>query len=124
VTFRPPVLGQDLVDRLRAHVVEDSGGRRKAVRRLRVWVLAVLGRPVRTIVVRLVDPSLQATLDRLRQEAAAGPQPATTAAARAELEVMRAELASVHAGLSDLRRRVDQVERGLPRATGLEPPLP
>ena len=66
----------------------------------------VVARPVRRAVVRLVDPSLAATLDELRAEAA-NRHPAETA----EVEVLRAELLA-------LSRRLDAVEHALPPMIG------
>ena len=89
---RPPALRQDLVDRLRSWVASNAEPVTKRAAR-------VVSRPVRRAVVRLVDPSLQATLDQLRAEAASRHQ-----ADPAEVEVLRAELLA-------LSRRLDAVER-------------
>ena len=94
MTDRPPALRQDLVDRLRSWI---SGGPAPATRR----AARVVARPIRRAVVRLVDPSLQATLDQLRSEATA-----ERARDPAEVEVLRAELLA-------LSRRLDAVERAV-----------
>lgn len=91
---RAPALRQDLVDRLQSWV---AGNAKPVTRR----ASRLVARPVRRAVVRLVDPSLQATLDQLRAEAAARHQ-----AEPAEVEVLRAELLA-------LSRRLDAVERAI-----------
>ena len=91
---RPPALRQDLVDRLQSWV---AGNAKPATRR----ASRLVARPVRRAVVRLVDPSLQATLDQLRAEAGARHQ-----SDPAEVEVLRAELLA-------LSRRLDAVERAI-----------
>ncbi|MGI8809120.1 MAG: hypothetical protein ACR2KK_15020 [Acidimicrobiales bacterium] len=107
MSARPPVLRQDLVDRLRgvARAQVPAGLRERAI--------GMVGRPLRTVVVRLVDPSLQATLNQLRNETAVQPDP--------EIEILRAELATAHAALLALGRRLDDIERTLaerPPGTG------
>jgi hypothetical protein len=94
VTDRPSALRQDLVDRLRYWV---AGGPAPATKR----AARVVARPIRLAVLRLVDPSLQATLDQLRAEATAG-----RVHNPAEVEVLRAELLA-------LSRRLDAVERAV-----------
>ncbi len=91
---RPPALRQDLVDRLQSWM---AGNAKPVTRR----AAGMVARPVRRAVVRLVDPSLQATLDQLRAEAAAQHQ-----AEPAEVEVLRAELLA-------LSRRLAAVERAI-----------
>lgn len=94
MTNRHPALDQDRVDRLRSWL---AGGPAPATKR----VASLAARPLRRVVVRLVDPSLQATFDQLRSEAAAaqGREPA-------EVEVLRAEILA-------LSRRLDAVERAI-----------
>ena len=94
MTDRPPALRQDLVDRLRSWV---DGGPVPATKRAAGFV----ARPIRRAVVRLVDPSLHATLDQLRAEAAT-----ERVHDPAEVEVLRAELLA-------LSRRLDAVERAV-----------
>lgn len=108
MTDRPPVLGQDLVDRLKHWVAGDGPAPSAAARR----VLRVVGRPAQRVVVKLVDPGLQETLDQLRHEAAARQTaPATTAGT--DVEILRAELRTTHEALEEMNRRLDRVERAL-----------
>ena len=105
MTARPPVLAQDLVDRLRT-LARPGTGAASLPRR----TLGKVVRPLRRVVVRLVDPSLQATLEEIRREAAAvGPPGAPPP--QPEVEVLRAELATTQNALIDLGRRLDEIER-------------
>lgn len=108
MTDRPPALNQDLVDRLKGWVAGEAPAARAAGRR----ALRVVGRRARRAVVKLIDPALQETLDRLRHEAAAR-QVAPASTASIDVEVLRAELRTTHEALVDLRRRLDKVERAL-----------
>ena len=113
---RPPVLGHDLVERLKGWSGRDVSSPRHPRRPRRL--LAAVARPVRRVVVRLVDPSLRATLDQLRHQAdATGPG---SREVQADVEVLRAELRSAYLSLAELGRRVDAVERAL--AEGGRPP--
>lgn len=94
MTDRPPALRQNRVHRLRSWL---AGGPAPATKR----AVGVVARPIRRAVVRLVDPSLQATLDELWAEAANRHR-----AEPAELELLRAELLA-------LSRRLDAVEHAL-----------
>jgi hypothetical protein len=97
MTDRPPALHPDLVDRLRSWV---EGGPAPATKR----AARVVARPIRRAVVSLVDPSLQATLDQLRAEAAAGRMhdPAEVEVLRAEVLALSRRLAAVERAVSDL----------------------
>ncbi|HEV2761187.1 MAG TPA: hypothetical protein VGV86_16625 [Acidimicrobiales bacterium] len=123
MSARPPALRQDLVDRLRAlsSGAEAARGLTSSLAGLRSRAARLAGRPLRKVVVRLVDPSLQTTLDQLRRETAAvtarGAMPV-----QPEIEVLRAELAATHAELSELRRRLDDMERAVSDASAAEPP--
>lgn len=123
MSARPPALRQDLVDRLRAlsSGAEAARGRTSSLAGLRSRAVRLAGRPLRKVVVRLVDPSLQATLDQLRREAAAVAPPGA-GPAQPEIEVLRAELATAHAELLELRQRLDDMERAVSDASGAEPP--
>ena len=114
---RPAVLGQDLVDRLREWSGGGAGGGDGPVARAGLRrVLGGAARPVRRTVVRLVDPSLQATLDELRRQASAG-RPDTDGA-NAEVEVLRAELLAMSQSLAELGRRLAAVERAIAEGRG------
>ena len=117
MSSRPPVLGQDLVDRLREWSRGGEGGATARVARLRPRrVLGAVARPVRRAVVRLVDPSLQATLDELRHQASvARPDPHGTGV---EVEVLRAELRATSQSLAELGRRLEAVERAIAEGRG------
>lgn len=106
---RPAALAPDRVARFRSWL---SGGA-PAAPSVATRALRAAARPARRAVVRLVDPSLQATLDQLRHEAAAR-QAAPAGTAHAEVEVLRAELAATHAALEALSRRLEAVERAGP----------
>ena len=123
MSARPPVLRQDLVDRLRAlsSGAAAARGPKMSLAGVRARAVRLAGRPLRKVVVRLVDPSLQATLDQLRREAAAV-APAGAGPAQAEVEVLRAELAATHAELVELRGRLDDIGRAGLDASGPEPP--
>lgn len=108
MTDRPPALNQDLVDRLKGWVAGEAPAARAAGRR----ALRMVGRPARRVVVKLVDPALQETLDQLRREAATC-EVASATTASSDVEVLRAELRTTHEALVDLTRRLDQVERAL-----------
>lgn len=112
MTARPPVLRQDVVDRLRSWSAGRQPDRPKGrvARALRDRVLPGVARPVRRMVVRVVDPSLQRSLEQLRREArqleSRGP-----GSAPPEVEVLRAELLGLQDRLVQLDRRLDSVER-------------
>lgn len=123
MTARPPVLRQDLVDRLRAlsSGAAAAPGRTLSLAGLRARAQRLAGRPLRKVVVRLVDPSLQATLDQLRRETAAVSPPGAMPV-QPEIEVLRAELAATHAELVELRRRLDDMGGSVSDASGPESP--
>ena len=123
MSARPPALRQDLVDRLRAlsSGAQGARGRNSSLAGLRSRAVRLAGRPLRKVVVRLVDPSVQATLDQLRRETAAA-APSGAMPLQAEIEVLRAELTATHAELLDLRRRVDDMEQALSDPSRVGPP--
>ena len=123
MSARPPALRQDLVDRLRALSSGAEAARRpqSSLAGLRSRAVRVTGRPLRKLVMRLVDPSLQATLDQLRREAAAVAPPGAMPF-QPEIEVLRAELAATHAEVVALRRRLDGMDQAVSGDAGPEPP--
>ena len=113
MTDRPPALSQDLVDRLKGWVAGEAPAARAGGKR----ALRMVVRPARRAVVKLIDPALQETLDRLRHEAAARHAgPATTASI--DVEVLRAELRTIHEELIEVTRRLDEVEQALSDLSG------
>lgn len=111
MSARPPVLRQDFVERLQAWSRRGSGARGLAPKR----VLRAAARPVRRAVVGLLDPSLRATLDEVRQAAGRG-------TSETDVEILRAELRTVHQSFAELSRRLEAVERAVAEAG--RPPAP
>ena len=107
MSARPPVLRQDLVERLEAWSRRASGARRLTPKR----VLRAAARPVRRAVGGLVDPSPRATLDEVRRQAAG---PGTS---EIDVEILRAELRTVHQSFAELSRRLEAVERAVADAS-------
>ena len=59
MTDRPPALSQDLVDRLKRWVAGEAPSARAVGKR----AMRMVGRPAQRVVVKLVDPALQETLE-------------------------------------------------------------